>query len=60
MHYRRAKAEGGTYFFTVNLADRSSDILVRNIDDLIRYAGRCLRQDFRGGGKKARLSVPVG
>jgi putative transposase len=34
MHYRRAKAAGGTYFFTVNLADRSSDLLVRNIDDL--------------------------
>jgi putative transposase len=30
--YRRAKIEGGTYFFTVTLADRSSDLLVRHID----------------------------
>jgi putative transposase len=32
--YRRAKIEGGTFFFTVTLADRSSDILVRHIDRL--------------------------
>jgi putative transposase len=30
--YRRAKIQGGTYFFTVTLADRSSDLLVRHID----------------------------
>jgi len=35
--YRRAKIEGGTYFFTVTLADRSSDLLVRHID-LLRQA----------------------
>jgi putative transposase len=34
MRYRRANAEGGTYFLTVNLADRSADTLVRHIDDL--------------------------
>ena len=34
MRYRRANAEGATYFFTVNLADRKSDTLVRHIDDL--------------------------
>jgi len=34
MQYRRANAEGGTYFFTVNLADRSADTLVRHIDAL--------------------------
>ena len=34
MRYRRALVAGGTYFFTVNLADRRSDILVRHIDDL--------------------------
>jgi putative transposase len=34
MRYRRAKAEGGTYFFTVNLADRHSDLLVRHIGAL--------------------------
>jgi putative transposase len=32
--YRRVKIEGGCYFFTVTLADRSSDILVRQIDRL--------------------------
>jgi len=34
MRYRRADAEGGTYFFTVNLADRQSDLLVRRWEDL--------------------------
>ena len=34
MRYRRANAEGGTYFFTVNLADRHSDFLVQHIVDL--------------------------
>lgn len=32
--YRRAKIEGGTFFFTVALADRASDLLVREIDFL--------------------------
>src|SRR4029077_14350215 len=32
--YRRANIEGGTFFFTVTLADRSSDLLVRHIDHL--------------------------
>ncbi len=31
MYYRRSRVQGATYFFTVNLADRSSDALVRNI-----------------------------
>ena len=34
MRYRRALVAGGTYFFTVNLADRSTDTLVRHIEDL--------------------------
>jgi putative transposase len=34
MRYRRARAAGGTYFFTVNLAERGSDLLVRQIEDL--------------------------
>lgn len=34
MCYRRADAAGGKYFFTVNLAERRSDLLVRHIDDL--------------------------
>jgi putative transposase len=34
--YRRAKIEGGAFFFTLALADRSSDLLVREIDRLRR------------------------
>jgi putative transposase len=34
--YLRAKAKGGTFFFTVTLADRSSDLLVQHIDRLRR------------------------
>jgi putative transposase len=30
--YRRAHIAGGTFFFTLTLADRSSDLLVREID----------------------------
>ena len=32
MRYRRSDTTGATYFFTVNLADRGSDVLVRNVD----------------------------
>jgi putative transposase len=35
--YRRAKIEGGVFFFTVALADRSSDLLVRHVDRLRRF-----------------------
>ena len=31
MHYRRAKADGGTYFFTVNLANRKQTLLTAQI-----------------------------
>ncbi|KUM04586.1 transposase [Chromobacterium subtsugae] len=34
MRYRRSMAEGGTWFFTVNLADRRQDYLTRHIDVL--------------------------
>src|SRR5262249_13953310 len=34
--YRRANIEGGTFFFTLALADRNSDLLVRHIDRLRR------------------------
>ncbi len=34
IRYRRADAAGGTYFFTVNLAERSSDKLVRHMEEL--------------------------
>ncbi len=40
MYYRRANVPGATYFFTVNLADRKSSVLVENIEllsDSIRH-----------------------
>ena len=43
MRYRRARTEGGTYFFTVNLADRSSTLLVDAID-ILRDAMRLVQR----------------
>jgi putative transposase len=43
MRYRRADIAGGTYFFTVNLADRSSRLLVECIDEL-RAAVKVVKQ----------------
>ena len=43
MDYRRIRQEGGTYFFTVNLAERSGTLLVDRIDDL-RNAVRVVKQ----------------
>lgn len=37
--YRRLFVPGGTYFFTLNLKDRSSDMLVRHVD-LLRASWR--------------------
>lgn len=34
MRYRRALVPGGTFFFTVNLHDRKSDLLVRQVQAL--------------------------
>ena len=34
MQYRRANVKGGTYFFTVNLAERGRSLLVDEIDKL--------------------------
>ncbi|BCD84985.1 transposase [Pseudomonas solani] len=42
MRYRRSFVPGGTYFFTVNLADRSSGLLTQHID-LLRLAFRQVR-----------------
>jgi putative transposase len=36
MQYRRSDTKGGTYFFTINLADRSSALLIKNIEHLRR------------------------
>ncbi|WIG55741.1 MAG: transposase [Rhodanobacteraceae bacterium] len=43
MYYRRAYIRGGTYFFTVDLADRSSRLLVERVDTL-RDVVRDVRQ----------------
>ena len=40
--YRRNRVPGGTFFFTVNLLDRRSNLLVANIDAL-RDAARRVR-----------------
>src|ERR1044072_3547109 len=42
--YRRAHVPGGTFFFTVTLADRSSDALTRHIDRLRRIYGSVQQQ----------------
>jgi len=34
--YRRANIKGGTFFFTVTLADRSSNVLVQRVESLRR------------------------
>ncbi len=34
VNYRRNRVRGGTYFFTVTLRDRRSDLLVREVDAL--------------------------
>ena len=43
--YRRVKIEGGLFFFTLTLADRSSDLLVRHIERL-RRAYKVTEQRF--------------
>ena len=48
--YRRHRVPGGTYFFTVNLLDRKSDLLVREIGllrEIVRYvrSGKPFRID---------------
>ena len=42
--YRRVYIPGGTYFFTVNLQDRSSTLLVDRIDDLRAAYGATLKE----------------
>jgi putative transposase len=44
--YRRNRVPGGTYFFTVNLANRRSDLLVREIET------------FRAAIRAVRLATP--
>ena len=48
MRYRRATTSGACWFFTVNLADRKQDLLVRHID-LPRQTATPLRDYCHGG-----------
>ena len=43
--YRRARIEGGWFFFTVTLADRSADLLVRHIGRLRNAYATTRRRD---------------
>ena len=46
--YRRQRLPGGTYFFTLTLADRSSLLLIEHIASLrSAYASVCERHPFR-------------
>ena len=45
MQYRRAKAKGGTYFFTVNLVERNKKLLVEHINEL-RMAYKQVNQQY--------------
>lgn len=45
MRYRRTTVPGGTYFFTVNLASRASDLLVKRID-VLRKAVKTVKQRY--------------
>ena len=44
MRYRRARMPGGTYFFTVNLAERKRTLLVEQIDALRRAVRKVLTE----------------
>ncbi|HFD13132.1 MAG TPA: transposase [Crenotrichaceae bacterium] len=44
MHYRRADVKGGTYFFTVNLAERNNTLLVDEIDVLRNVMNKVKKQ----------------
>jgi REP element-mobilizing transposase RayT len=53
--YRRATVQGGAFFFTLALADRSSDLLVREIERLRHGAPRlCPPYGYLRGRLKSR------
>ena len=45
MHYRRAIAPSASYFFTLNLLNRNSNLLLQHIDKL-RYAFRRVKNQY--------------
>ncbi len=52
VQYRRSQTPGGTYFFTVNLPDRSCQYLITYIDDLRKafhnVRNGLLKENWRG------------
>ena len=44
-HYRRSQQKGGTFFFTVALVNRQSNLLVKHID-YFKQAYRKVWQDY--------------
>lgn len=54
--YRRAQVPGATYFFTVNLLNRRSDLLVRHVD-LLRETVRATRSRHPFG-KRGQIYFP--
>jgi putative transposase len=46
MRYRRANVTGGTYFFTVNLAERKRTLLVEHVD-LLRALVQKVKATYR-------------
>lgn len=49
MRYRRANMQGGTYFFTVNLAERNRTLLVDHVDALKTVIREGLRRFVTNG-----------
>ena len=43
MQYKRYYQQGASYFFTINLADRSSNLLIEKIE-ILRYAFKIVKQ----------------
>jgi len=44
MKYRRVDTKGGTYFFTVNLAERNNTLLTDHINELRHVFNQVKRQ----------------
>lgn len=45
MQYRRHYHKGGSYFFTINLTDRSGDLLTKNVD-VLRSAFKTVKRKY--------------
>lgn len=52
VHYRRNKTRGATYFFTVTLKNRKSDLLIKNITLLRRSICRAKKSNFSSSSQQ--------